>query len=98
MHLIRLFTLLVFMLLLAGCGADERWGGYTEEEAKEIMADPDVQLTIIEATPRKEGEKPVAAIYPEGATLEDADLRKVKMQGQDAWEYSDRPNGFCLYV
>jgi hypothetical protein len=89
---------LVALLFLAGCGAGERWGGYTQNEAKEIIADPDVKLTIIEATPRKEGQKPVAAIYPEGETLENAELQKVTMQGQEAWEYNDKADDFCLYV
>ena len=89
---------LVALLLLAGCGAGERWGGYTQEEAKEIIADPDVRLTIIEATPRKEGQKPVAEIYPQGETLENAELVKVKVLGEDAWEYNDKADDFCLYV
>jgi hypothetical protein len=89
---------LVALLLVAGCGAGERWGGYTQKEAKEIIADPDVKETIIQATPRKEDQQPVAAIYPEGEKLDDAELRKVKMQGQDAWEYNDKANDFCLYV
>lgn len=89
---------LTLVLLLAGCGAGERWGGYTQKEAKEIIANPDVKVTIIEATPRKEGQKPVAAIYPQGNTLEEAELRKVKMQGQEAWEYNDKADDFCLYV
>ena len=91
-------VILVLVLVVAGCGAGERWGGYTQKEAKEIIADPDVKLTIIEATPRKEGQKPVAAIYPAGERLEEAELRKVTMQGEEAWEYNDQANDFCLYV
>jgi hypothetical protein len=93
-----LACILLLLLAVAGCGAGERWGGYTQEEAKEIISDPDVKETIIQATPRKEDQQPVAAIYPEGEKLEDAELRKVKMQGQDAWEYNDKANDFCLYV
>ena len=54
--------LLLLLLAVAGCGAGERWGGYTQKEAKEIIADPDVKETIIQATPRKPDQKPVAAI------------------------------------
>jgi hypothetical protein len=90
--------LLVLVLLLAGCGAGERWGGYTQKEAKEIMSRPEVKSTIIQATPRKEGQQPVVAIYPDAATLEDTELRKVTMQGQEAWEYNDKADDFCLYV
>jgi len=92
------FVMLLLMLVLAGCGAGERWGGYTQKEAKEIIADPDVKTTIIQATPRKEGQKPVAAIYPAGEALEKAELRKVTTQGQEAWEYNDAADDFCLYV
>ena len=98
MHSMRRLALLILVLLVAGCGAGERWGGYTEKEAKEIIADPDVKATIIEATPRKEDQQPVAAIYPAGATLENAELRKVTMQGEEAWEYNDKADDFCLYV
>ncbi|MEP7334937.1 MAG: hypothetical protein ABI717_04060 [Actinomycetota bacterium] len=91
-------ALLLLVLLLAGCGAGERWGGYTEKEAKEIMVDPEVKSTIIQATPRKEDQQPVVAIYPDADKLDKDGLRKVKMQGEDAWEYNDVANDFCLYV
>jgi hypothetical protein len=89
---------LVSLLLLAGCGAGERWAGYTEDEAKDVMLDPEVKATVIEATPRKEDQQPVAAIYPDEDKLDQEGLRKVKMQGTDAWEYNDVANDFCLYV
>jgi hypothetical protein len=94
----RRVALLVLVLFLAGCGAGERWGGYTQKEAKEIMDRPEVRSTIIEATPRKDDQQPVAAIYPDAETLDDTELRKVTMQGQEAWEYNDKADDFCLYV
>jgi hypothetical protein len=98
MRPVQRFTLLVLVFLVAGCGAGDRWGGYTEQEAKDIIDDPDVKVTILAATPRMEGQKPVSAIYPEGETLEKAELRKVKVQSQEAWEYNDMADDFCLYV
>jgi hypothetical protein len=98
---VRRPALLVLVLLLSpwpACGAGERWGGYTQKEAKEIMLDPEVKSTILEATPRKEDQQPVVAIYPDKKKLDQGRLRKVKMQGTDAWEYNDVANDFCLYV
>ena len=89
---------LVLLLVLAGCGAGERWAGYTEDEAKDVMVEPSVKSTIIQATPRKEDQQPVIAIYPDKDKLDEEGLRKVKMQGTDAWEYNDVANDFCLYV
>ena len=89
---------LLALLFLAGCGAGERWAGYTEDEAKDVMLEPSVKSTIIQATPRKEDQQPVVDIYPDKAKLDEEGLRKVKMQGTDAWEYNDVANDFCLYV
>ena len=96
----RLATIacLLALALVAGCGAGERWAGYTEDEAKDVMLDPEVKATVLEATPRKEDQQPVAAIYPDKDKLDQEGLRKVKMQGTDAWEYNDVANDFCLYV
>jgi len=89
---------LVLLLVLAGCGAGERWAGYTEAEAKDVMLDQEVKSTIIQATPRKEDQQPVVDIYPDRDRLDKEGLRKVKMQGTEAWEYNDVANDFCLYV
>ena len=96
----RLATIacLLALVLVAGCGAGERWAGYTEDEAKDVMLNPEVKTTVLEATPRKEDQQPVAAIYPDKDKLDQEGLRKVKMQGTDAWEYNDVANDFCLYV
>lgn len=91
---------LVLLVLAAGCGTstEDTWGGYTESQAKEILAMEDVRETIIGTTPRTSEEEPVSAIYPTEDELERADLRKVTVQGQEAWEYNDSPNQFCLYA
>jgi hypothetical protein len=90
---------LLLTVVAAGCTTTEdTWGGYTESEAKEILALPNVRETVIDTTPRTVDEEPVARIYPTEAELEEADLRKVTIQGEEAWEYNDEPNRFCLYV
>jgi hypothetical protein len=89
---------LLALVLLAGCGAGERWAGYTEDEAKDVMLEASVKSTIIQATPRNEDQQPVVDIYPDKKKLDKEGLRKVKMQGTDAWEYNDVANDFCLYV
>ena len=96
----RLATIacLLALVLVAGCGAGERWAGYTEDEAKDVMLEPSVKSTVIQATPRNEDQQPVVDIYPDKKKLDKEGLRKVKMQGTDAWEYNDVANDFCLYV
>jgi hypothetical protein len=90
---------LLTIVVLAGCATtSDTWGGYTESEAKDILALPNVRNTIIETSIRSEGQAPVAEIYPTEEELQEADLRKVTLTGQEAWEYSDTPNFFCLYV
>ena len=91
--------MLIAILVLAGCSTTEdTWGGYTENEAKEILALPDVRETIIGNTPRMVDEQPVSQIYPTDEELEEADLRKVTVRGQETWEYNDEINKFCLNV
>ena len=90
---------LLLTLVVAGCATtSDTWGGYTENEAKEILALPNVRQTIVDTTPRMIEEEPVAQLYPTEAELEETDLRKVTIQGEEAWEYNDEVNKFCLYV
>jgi hypothetical protein len=91
-------ALLPIVLLAACTTTSDTWGGYTENEAKEILALPNVRQTIVDTTPRTIEEAPVARIYPTEAKLEETDLRKVTVQGEEAWEYNDEQNQFCLYV
>jgi hypothetical protein len=92
-------ALLAMLAVLAGCSStEETWGGYTENEAKDILALPNVRETVINNTPRTVDERPVAQIYPTAEELEDSDLLKTTVQGQETWEYRDEINAFCLNV
>lgn len=96
----RLLILLV-ALLLAGCGesTQEEWGGYTEGEAKDLLKDPQFQREIKATAP------PTAAgninnLYPTDEEIDDADLRKATVQGEEAWEYKRdlQETEWCIYV
>ena len=82
---------LLAALVLAGCGgSEERWGGATEKEAREVISDPDLreQLRAFNAN----------AEYPTQQEIDDADLRKVTLDGQEAWEYDHPGEAYCIYV
>ena len=82
----RLF--LLAFILLAGCGGEERWGGATEKQAREVLLDPNVRRQI-------EG---LRGRYPTEEQIEEADLRKVTLQGQEAWEFEHPTQNYCLFV
>jgi hypothetical protein len=83
-------AILIAMLLLAGCGGDEEtWGGATEQQAREVLLDPNVRAQI-------EG---LRGTYPSEQQIEDADLRQVTLQGQEAWEFEHPTRlNYCLFV
>ena len=85
---------LLLLLALAACGGGEEWGGYSEGEAKDVMKDPVVKENIFENAP---GDR-VQRLYPDDDTVDDADLRMVTVLGQEAWEYRDAENNFCVYL
>jgi hypothetical protein len=80
--------LLVALILLAGCGGEERWGGATEKQAREVLLDPDVRAQV----------EQVGGKYPTEQQIEDADLRKVTLQGQEAWEFKHPIENYCVFV
>ena len=86
---------------LAGCGesTEEEWGGYTEAEAKDILKD-DEFFTELERTSPADPRGPLRLFYPTDEEIDDADLRKATVQGDEAWEYRrDLDEGpWCIYV
>jgi hypothetical protein len=94
-------TLLTLLALaaFAGCGTstEDVWGGYTEGEVKDILKDDQFKEEILRtAPPSPRG--PIHLLYPSDEELDDADLKKVTVQGEENWEYRDEPNEFCIYV
>lgn len=97
----RFFPLLA-VLLAAGCGSDggssETWGGYTENEAKAVLADRQVKAQIIENAPGDPATNPLTRLYPSKQEIEAADLRKVTLTGQEAWEWRHPDEDLCIFV
>lgn len=96
------FLLLLAVLLAAGCGSaggsGETWGGYTENEAKAVLADPEVKKQILENAPGDPATNPLTRLYPSKQEIADADLRKVTLTGQEAWEWRHADEDFCIFV
>jgi hypothetical protein len=78
----------IALLLLAGCGGDETWGGATENQAREVLQDPNVRAQV----------EQVGGKYPTAEQIEEADLRQVTLQGQEAWEFKHPTENYCLFV
>jgi hypothetical protein len=82
-----------------GCGSstEDVWGGYTEGQVKDLLSDPQFKAEILQtAPPSPRG--PIHLLYPSDEEIENADLNKVTVQGQENWEYRDEENEFCMYV
>jgi hypothetical protein len=92
--------LLALTLALAGCGGSdgETWGGYTESEAKDILADPVVKEQIIENAPGDPATNPITRLYPSPEEVEQAELRKVTFEGQESWQWRHAEEDFCILV
>jgi hypothetical protein len=91
-------TVLLLLFVLAGCGGGEQWGGYTEGEAKKILAGQELRNSVLSVSPFDPQGRPYTQLLPTKRKLEDTDLLKSTLQGQEAWEYKDRTNAFCLFV
>jgi hypothetical protein len=93
----RLLLAVCLALALAGCGGDGEWGGYTEGEAKDILATRELRESLIENAPGgPTGE--TARLIPTAQQVRESDLTKKTLEGQEAWEYRDANNNFCIYV
>ena len=93
--------LVISVLALAGCaGGDDGdvWGGYTESEAKEILADPNVKNSIIEGAPGDPATSQIPQLYPTKEEIEESDLRKVTYQGQEGWQWQHPEQDFCIII
>jgi hypothetical protein len=92
--------LVLALLALAGCsgGGGEKWGGYTESEAKDLLASEEVRNSVTLVSPVDPQGRPYAQLLPTKAKLEETDLHKRTVEGQEAWGYEDDANSFCLYV
>jgi hypothetical protein len=91
--------LVLALLALAGCSSGgEKWGGYTEAQAKDILASEAVRNSVLSVSPIDPQGRPYTQLLPTKSKLEHTDLRKATLQGQEAWGYEDDANAFCLYV
>ena len=92
----RLALLIGLLVVVAGCGGGDTWGGYNETEAKDVMGA--LRKEIIENAPGDPATSPYNQLVPTRKQLDSIDLRKVTMKGQESWEYRDAENNFCLNV
>jgi hypothetical protein len=91
-------VLTLLALVSAGCGGGEKWGGYSEGQAKDVMTSDAVRNSIMDVSPVDPQGRPYTQLLPTKAKLEQTDLHKRTVEGQEAWGYEDTPNAFCLYV
>ena len=94
----RILLLLVVALAATGCSlGSEEWGGYTENEAKDIFANPAWRREVVQNAPGgPTGE--YQDLVPTAREVREADLHKRTVDGREAWEYRDEVSGFCMYV
>lgn len=94
--LIALAVLAGFSL---GCGSstEDVWGGYTEGQVKDLLSDPRFKTEILQTAPASP-RGPIHLLYPSNGEIENADLNKVTVRGEENWEYRDDENEFCMYV
>jgi hypothetical protein len=93
--------LLISVLVVAGCGGGgggDVWGGYTESDAKDLMGDEEFRENICMSAPGDPATSPYCRLMPTKEQVDDTDLRKVTYKGQEAWEYRNADENFCVDV
>lgn len=87
------------LLALSGCGSSTQdvWGGYTEGEVKDKLSDQQFREEILQTAPA-DPRGPIHLLYPSNEEIDNADLNKVTIQGEEAWEYRDESAQWCIYV
>jgi hypothetical protein len=95
----KLALMLLALAALAGCGSstEDRWGGYTEGEVKDLLSDEQFRQEIMQTAP-PDPRGPIHLLYPSNEEIENAELSKVTVQGEEHWEYRDEQNQWCIYV
>jgi hypothetical protein len=80
------------------CDDDTVWGGYTECEAKDVLADPNVRAQILQNAPGDPATSPIAQLYPTPEQVEAAELRRITFEGQEGWQWQHEEENFCILV
>jgi hypothetical protein len=95
----KLAIVFLALAVLGGCGSstEELWGGYTEGEVKDILSDPQFREEIMRTAP-PDPRGPIQLLYPSDQEIEDADLTKVTVQGEENWEYRDEETDWCINI
>lgn len=73
------------------------WGGYTEGQVKDTLQDPQFKKEILSTAP-PDPRGPIHLLYPSNGEIDEADLNKVTIEGDEAWEYRDDQNQWCIYM
>ncbi len=82
-------------VLLVACGGgrdDEAWGGYTQDEAREVYLSDALTENL------KELQLDPAELQPTEEDLEEHPIIKTYLDGRQVWEYRDPEARQCLYV
>jgi hypothetical protein len=92
-------ALALALLALAGCGSstEDAWGGYTEGEVKDKLTNPQFRDEIMRTAP-PDPRGPIHVLYPSNDEIENTDLKKVTIQGDEAWEYRNQEADWCINV
>jgi hypothetical protein len=74
-----------------------RTSGAGTPKVKDTLQDPQFKKEILSTAP-PDPRGPIHLLYPSNGEIDEADLNKVTIQGDEAWEYRDDPNQWCIYM